>query len=337
MRAMMAKSLSTEVPMLISQLSAVTSLSAGDNLVIQSAANNDARKASLSVLLAYIEANFASPDFTTEINAPTSSGFNLQMVATTHNMWMIINPTGAFAAGTLTLPPVASCFDGQQIVVTCSAAIAAFTVAGNGATVTGPPTSLGTGGFFALRFNALQDTWYCVSQSLGSTDVFTSVTITAILDTNGNEILKFVGIPSAVNELTIFNGATGDGPGIAATGSDTDINIDLIPKGAGVVLAGGNEVLTDAVNATGTALRVLSSNPSITFAELTCGIDMAGSFASIDAFRALYEASKDATGMRATCNDAGTTRALGVAGNITVVGGGANVVPIWYDGTNWKY
>jgi hypothetical protein len=320
----------------INQLSAVTSLSTGDNIVIQSAANNDARKASLSVLLAFIEANFASPEFTTEINAPTSSGFNLQMVATTDNMWMIINPTGAFAAGTLTLPPVDDCFDGQQIVVTCSAAITAFTVAGNGATVTGAPTSLGTGGFFALRFNALQDTWYCVSQSLGSTDVFTSVTITtAILDANGNEILKFTPEAAAVNEITVFNGATGNEVGFAATGGDANIdvsvitkgngNINLNPAGTGVVLADGDEVITQL------AAQVIQNKSYDTPSILSHGLFEPLTFAAIPA------AAVGLRGARAFITDGAVTLAVGVAGDTTVLGGGANIVPIFCNGTNWKY
>jgi hypothetical protein len=322
----------------ISQLSAVTSLSTGDNIVIQSAANNDARKASLSVLLAFVEAQFASPEFTTEINAPTSSGFNLQMVATTDNMWMIINPTGAFAAGTLTLPPVADCFDGQQIVVTCSAAITAFTVAGNGATVTGAPTSLGTGGFFALRFNALQDTWYCVSQSLGATNVFTNITVTgAILDVNGNTILALDKAANAVNHIEIENVATGSSPAISAIGADTDIGINFNTKGTGVVSVDGNAVLTTAVGATGTGTRVLSAGPTIAIPVLQNPVFEVTTFAAADALRTFRELIGSAAGMRAVISDAGTTMALGVAGNTTVVGGGANIVPMFYNGTNWKY
>lgn len=333
----------------INQLSAVTSVVASDLLPLYSSANGDARKASMSVVLDFIEANFGSPEFTTIINAPTSPGFNILMAAATSNLWLIINPTGPFVAGTITLPPVASCYDGQQIIVTCSQSITTLTLAGNGATIVGAPTALGTGGFFALRFNDLQSAWYCVSQSLGATTNFTNITITnAILDANGNEILALTpASSSAVNHVLVSNTATGNSPGLLPEGTDASIgftietkgngDIFLQPAGTGVARVDGFEILTESVSATGTSLRVLSNNPEIIFAELTAPILMTGTFANIDATRAIYAAFNNATGMMALCTDAATTRALGIAGNTTVVGGGANNVPIWYDGTNWKY
>jgi hypothetical protein len=61
-----------------------------------------------------------------------------------------------------------------------------------------------------------------------------------IVDTNGNEVLSFDYVASAVNEITVKNAATGSGPEIQAIGSDTDIDIELVPKGAGTVLLLGN-------------------------------------------------------------------------------------------------
>jgi len=227
----------------INQLSTVSSLSAGDKLVVWSDANADSRKASLSVLLDFIEANFASPEFTTLINAPTNSGFNYLMGAQTTNVWLILNPTGPFAAGTITLPATADCYDGQSIIVSSSQAITALTVAGNGSTMVGAPTTLGVGGFFQLRFNKLQSTWYCQSQNFTST--FANIVLTAgINDANSNELLKVVATGAAVNELTLTNAATGGSPSLSATGNDTDISINLIPKGAGVLKSNNVEVDT---------------------------------------------------------------------------------------------
>jgi len=62
------------------------------------------------------------------------------------------------------------------------------------------------------------------------------------LDVNGNsigdgtlELLSFVETPSAVNELTITNAATGNAPALTATGGDTDIDVTLDGKGTGKV------------------------------------------------------------------------------------------------------
>jgi len=56
-----------------------------------------------------------------------------------------------------------------------------------------------------------------------------------IVDTNGNELLSFSPSANAVNEITFTNAGTGYGPEIQATGDDTNIDIELIPKGTGSV------------------------------------------------------------------------------------------------------
>lgn len=56
-----------------------------------------------------------------------------------------------------------------------------------------------------------------------------------ISDTNGNELIKFTATASAVNEVTLANAATGNDPSITASGSDSNIGIDLVCKGTGGV------------------------------------------------------------------------------------------------------
>jgi hypothetical protein len=55
----------------------------------------------------------------------------------------------------------------------------------------------------------------------------------SLTDTNGNEWIKQTATASAVNEFTVANAATGNSPTISATGGDTDIDINLTPKGTG--------------------------------------------------------------------------------------------------------
>jgi hypothetical protein len=227
----------------INQLSAINSLSAGDNILVYAPGEGDTRRASLSTLLAFFESYFADPDYTTQISAPTSSGFNLQLGAQTQSLFLIINPTGPFAAGTITLPPVASCFDGQEILVVSSQSIVTLTVNGNGGTLLGVPGSLGVGGFFTIRFNSLQATWYTLSSNTASS--FSSLTLsTGINDVNGNELLRVSAAASAVNEVTLTNAAAGGAPSLSATGNDTNISLNLVGKGTGVVQAGGVPVAT---------------------------------------------------------------------------------------------
>ena len=253
----------------INQLSTLNTLQTSDKLIVYSSDNGDARKASLSALMAFVESSFASPEFTTVINAPTSSGFSIQMDSQTTSVWMIINPTGTFAAGTLVLPPTADCFDGQEIIVTCTQVVTAFTINGNGSTLIGTPTSMGAGGFFAIRFNALQSSWYCISQNIVST--FGVLTLgTSINDSNGNELLKVFASLGAVNELTIANAATGGTPSLSATGDDANISINLIPKGTGVLKSNSVDVVT--TTGTQTLTNKTLTAPTINNATMTAPV-----------------------------------------------------------------
>jgi hypothetical protein len=81
-------------------------------------------------------------------------------------------------------------------------------------------------------------------------------TLAAVLDTNGNDIvidnagaieddsnneyIKFTKTASAVNEITVANAATTDAPNVSVTGSDTNIDFNLTPKGIGRVTLNGN-------------------------------------------------------------------------------------------------
>ena len=76
-----------------------------------------------------------------------------------------------------------------------------------------------------------------------TTDTLTNKTLTSpaigtkISDTNGNELLNLTATSSAVNELTLANAATGNGPILSATG-ETNVDINLNPKGTGVLKSG---------------------------------------------------------------------------------------------------
>jgi hypothetical protein len=79
-------------------------------------------------------------------------------------------------------------------------------------------------------------------------------------DENGLEQIKFATTASAVNELTATNAATGNAPNVSATGDDTNIDLNLTPKGIGRVTFNGagkiqqiaEKVTTEATAATGT-------------------------------------------------------------------------------------
>jgi hypothetical protein len=152
----------------INQLSAVDQLATGDNFPIYSASNGDARRAPLSVLLAYIQANLAfsyAPQFETQYAAPSASGFSVTIAPSTAggNVHLILTPAAGYAAGTIVLPAVSTVVDKQEVLVNCTQLVTSLTVDGNGAVaVTGEPTSLSANGFFRLKYDAVLQTWYRV-------------------------------------------------------------------------------------------------------------------------------------------------------------------------------
>ena len=85
-------------------------------------------------------------------------------------------------------------------------------------------------------------------------------TATGIIDENGNEQLKFVTTGSAVNEFQLTNAATANAPSLAVTGGDTNIDMNITPKGIGRATFNGQgkiqsvaeKVTTTATAATGT-------------------------------------------------------------------------------------
>ncbi len=82
--------------------------------------------------------------------------------------------------------------------------------------------------------------------TIGGTQTLTNKTLTSPIlntakigtslnDVNGNELIKVTATGSAVNELTIANGASTTGPTLSATGGGANLNIIMTPKGTGSV------------------------------------------------------------------------------------------------------
>lgn len=72
----------------------------------------------------------------------------------------------------------------------------------------------------------------------------------SVVDGNLNELIKFVSTASAVNEITITNSAVGTAPTLAPTGDDTNISLNITPKGTGSInIPSGNLSVTNGVTA----------------------------------------------------------------------------------------
>ena len=169
---------------------------------------------------------------------------------------------------------------------------------------------------------------------------------TAIADTNGAELIKVTATGSAVNEVTLANAATGNNPTLSATGDDTNVGIDVTPKGTGelaVTASFISGVFSDKVSAigdTGTAQTITATNGQVFTATLTgnCTFTLAGANSN----------SNRATSFTLILtNDATPSRTVAFAGGTVEFPNGsvsrttdANATDIWFffspdGGTTW--
>lgn len=144
----------------INQLPLLANVNAGDQIPVYSPNNGDARRLPISQLLNYFEQTFASPDIATNVYTP-GTGFNITVPTPTAPQWMLIQPAGTLASGTVTLPLNTQTPSGTEVLITTTQIITAFTLAANGAAnVYGAPTTLTANQFFKMRFVQATNSWY---------------------------------------------------------------------------------------------------------------------------------------------------------------------------------
>ena len=125
-------------------------------------------------------------------------------------------------------------------------------VSGSGATVTFSATDKGykliyldgvatNTGLFEAAVGATGDVTLTGTQTLTNKTLTSPAIGTKIADTNGNELLLLTATGSAVNEFTLANASTGNGPTLSATG-ETNVGININPKGTGVLKSGSGAV-----------------------------------------------------------------------------------------------
>ena len=89
-----------------------------------------------------------------------------------------------------------------------------------------------------------------------------------IADENGNEQIIFQTTASAVNQFDITNAATGNNPIFEATGGDSNVGIDIKPKGTGEVVV-GTGAAADTVTSKGAFDLVLDTNEGTNSGNIT--------------------------------------------------------------------
>lgn len=148
----------------INQLPLLAQVSPGDQVPIYSPNNGDARRLPISSLLQYFQQTFASPTLATNVYTP-GTGFNLAVpTPVAAQQWMLIQPAGTLAAGTVTLPLNTQTPDGTEVLITTTKQITAFTLALNGATAAyGAPGTLEAKYFFRMRFVQATNSWYRIA------------------------------------------------------------------------------------------------------------------------------------------------------------------------------
>jgi hypothetical protein len=168
--------------------------------------------------------------------------------------------------GTITGNQVVTVPDGiEKTYIVSNGTVGAFTVEFKTASGTGPTFSTTDKGIkilFADGTNIVD-----VNANFSSSS-FPEIKVPQINDSNGNEEIKFTTTASAVNELTIANAATGNGPEISATGSDTNIDLKITPKGTGKINLDGIKF----PNADGSAGQALVTNGSGTLSFASAGL-----------------------------------------------------------------
>jgi hypothetical protein len=156
----------------------------------------------------------------------------------------MIELTGTITGNRVVTIPI----DIERMYIIRNSTSGAFTVefkyaSGSGSSVTFAATDKGTRLLYAKADDVTNPNIIDVGmvdtsgiQTLTNKTLTSPAIGTSILDTGGNELFKLTATGSATNELTVANAANGSAPSISATGSsDSNVNLDLTPKGLGAV------------------------------------------------------------------------------------------------------
>ena len=148
----------------INQLPVLNVISSGDQLPVYSPNNGDARRTSIGSLLTFFQQTFASPTLSVNLFVP-GNGFNITVPTPVSNdQWMLLQPAGTLATGTITLPLNTGVPDGTSVLITTTQEITSLTIALNGASaIYGGVTSLAAGTATAIRFYQPTNSWYQIN------------------------------------------------------------------------------------------------------------------------------------------------------------------------------
>ena len=194
----------------INQLPVLNTISSGDQLPVYSPNNGDARRTSIGSLLTFFQQSFASPTLAVNLFVP-GSGFNITVpTPVSEQQWMLLQPAGTLATGTITLPLNTGVPDGTTVLITTTQEITSLTIALNGASaIYGAVTSLGAGCAAVYRFYQPTNSWYNINAetvfAAGIAAWLTTPTSAnlraAMTDETGTGLLVFNNTPTLITPI----------------------------------------------------------------------------------------------------------------------------------------
>jgi hypothetical protein len=262
----------------INQLSGISQVSGGDLLPVYVSNNGDARKVSITQLLQYFEQTFAAPTVATNLYTP-GTGFNITVpTPTSEQQWMVIQPAGTLAAGTVTLPLNTGVPDGTQVLITSTQTITSFTIALNGAAaIFGAVSTLTAGAAICYRFYQATNSWYNVTNETSGYNAAIQAFLnspssanlrSAVTDETGTGSLVFATTPTLVTPD--IGAATGTS--LTATGTIVSTGTAGVGYGTGAggaVTQGTSRTTGVTINKTSGAITLFSAAGSATAATFT--------------------------------------------------------------------
>ena len=203
------------------------------------------------------------------LNATTGATLAFTNAATSNGKNAVIELTGTITGNVdVTIPASVT----NKVYIVKNSTSGAFTVTVKVSGQTGVTFSATDKGAKLVYVNGTD----VADSNIGKVSNDISPSLSGILDTNGNDIviddagaieddsnnpyIRFQKTASAVNFLDVTNQATGSAPDVAAVGTDTNIDLNLTPKGIGRATFNGQgkiqsvaeKVTTEATAATGT-------------------------------------------------------------------------------------
>lgn len=144
----------------IPNLSTTPTLSGGYYFLVAKSNSNNAQRVSAEEVATFVGENLDVNALTTQYEAPSATGFSVEIDDAAGNIWLILTPGAGYATGTILMPE--SPVDQQTVNVNCTQAVTTLTVSGNGNTATGAPTTLAANAYFTMRYDQVTGAWYRV-------------------------------------------------------------------------------------------------------------------------------------------------------------------------------